>query len=97
MATCTACFQLWLHINELFKLKMKHLQLSVSIKLPVDYKCHLVTLFFRKPDKNKQKEGRTNEVHALYESDIGGCVKMCMDEWLDECEGSLGSKLDPED
>ena len=97
MAACPTCFCLWLRINELFKLKMKHTQLNVKVKPSVDSECHLVTLFFRKPDKDKEKEGRTHEVHKAHESEIGGCMKTFLDEWLLTYEGMLGRNLEPED
>ena len=46
MAICDECFYLWLRVNELFKLKMKQLQRDVSAKPSLDYKCHLIVLFF---------------------------------------------------
>ena len=45
MAACAKIFHLWLRINELFKLKMKHVQLNVSVKPSVEHNCHLVALF----------------------------------------------------
>ena len=97
MAGCATCFYLWLRIDEFFKLQMMHLQFDVNINHPSGNLCHLITLFFRKPDKNKDNEGRTYEVHKLPENEIGGCMNFFLGKWLTVCERMRGRPLEDED
>ena len=59
--------------------------------------CHVATVFFRKPDKNKDKEGRAYEVHKLPSNELGGCVKTFIDKWLVVYRRLRGRNLDSED
>ena len=71
MAEHATCFYLWLRIDELFKLQMKHLQFDVNLNHSSGNFCHLIALFFRKPDKNRDNKGRTYGVHVFPENEIG--------------------------
>ena len=71
---CTAYFYLWLYINELIKLQVKHLQVDINLNSPPRYLCNLITLFFRKPDKIDNKE-RIYQVFSLHEDEIGRFMK----------------------
>ena len=59
MTVCTTCFYLWLRIDELFKLQMKHLQFDVNINNPSGNLSHFITLFFLQT-RQKQGQQRTN-------------------------------------
>ena len=74
IAGCASCYYLWLCTDELFRFQFKHLQFNVELNPPSCHLCHVVILFFMKPDKNKDTNGRTCDVHKLNNNELGGCM-----------------------
>ena len=75
MAGCDTCFYLWFHMEELLKSRFKSFQETILLNPPSGHMRHVATLFFRNPDRNRDKDGRTCDLHKMNINETRGCMK----------------------